>query len=76
MYLSRIDKKSLKKCHQYDQQFKLLLLLQIAKQDTKKERKHLKEVKHHAESKSWTPKATKDVVSEQKDTSIDTAAFL
>merc|ERR1712223_833039 len=35
---------------------------QIAKQDIKKERKHLKEVKHHAESKSWTPKATKDVV--------------
>merc|ERR1711956_100528 len=35
---------------------------QIAKQDTKKERKHLKEVKHQAESKSWTPKATKDVV--------------
>merc|ERR1712083_445561 len=35
---------------------------QIAKQDNKKERKHLKEVKHHAESKSWTPKATKDVV--------------
>ena len=60
--LACIDKKSLKKCHQYDQQFKLLLLLQIAKQDTKKERKHLKEVKHHAESKSWTPKATKDVV--------------
>ena len=40
-----------------------MFLLQIAKQDTKKERKHLKEVKHHAESKSWTPKATKDVVS-------------
>jgi hypothetical protein len=44
-------------------QFKLLFLFQIAKQDTKKERKHLKEVKHQAESKSWTPKATKDVVS-------------
>jgi len=42
----------------------IVFLLQIAKQDNKKERKHLKEVKHHAESKSWTPKATKDVVSE------------
>ena len=37
--------------------------MQIAKQDTKKEKKHLKEVKHQSEAKSWTPKATKDVVS-------------
>lgn len=43
---------------------------QIARQDSKKEKKHIKEYKLHQEAKEKTPKAFKDMVTSQSPLSI------